>query len=936
MLKLVKSLSIIFLLLFVLSCTDKKTAVKLDFEKYTLENGLKVVLHQDLSDPIVAVAIQYHVGSGRERPGKTGFAHFFEHMLFQRSENLPRNAFFQKIARLGGTFNGSTNADGTNYYEAVPRDALEKVLWMESDRMGFFINTVTQSGLEREIDIVSNEKRQNYDSQPYGQSSIIIAKELYPEGHPYSWTTIGEIADLRGATLEDVKEFYHKYYVPGNATLVISGDFDKTLVKKLIEKYFGEIPAGEAVEKPKVEPAVLIATKLVMWEDAYAKLPQIMLTYPTVEQYHPDSYALSAFASLFAGSKNSPLYKVIVEEKKLAPNVSAFNMTREIAGQTQISVRAFDGINLNSVYSAIEEAFLRFEQEGVNEQELEKLKVMQEVNLYNRMSSIMGKAILLARDNEFSGAPDNSIKELERFRKVTSQDVISVFNRYFKDRNHLVLSVVPNGKPELAINNSKMAEVTIERVEDQQLKSQGGVIVDDEYARTPSLFDRSVEPGYLPNSPVLNIPDVWKFKLANGMEVYGITHDELPVIQLSITLKGGMLLDPADKSGLSYLSARLMNEGTALKTAEELESAMGLLGARISVSSDTESTVINVSALARNFNEVMSLTEEIMLNPRFDPAALARVKQETKSLIRQSSADPRSIAQRGRDRLLYGEQGTLAGSYMGTFESIDAITMDDIKEFYAKNFSPSIAVMNFAGSSDALSCENALQSLASNWAAREVVIPDPVMGIPAKGGQIYFIDNPGSPQSMIVVSKTAMSFSNPEFYPAFVANYRLGSGSQGMLFDVLRLQRGFTYGASSSFATGKYYNNFTASSSVQGSTTTDAVEIFRDLIGNYHNTYSQEMLDETKNSLTRAMASSFETLGSLVGMLSNISYHGVPADYVKQQESYLSEMTLDMAKDVINKHFNYKDMVFVVVGDAKTQMKSLERLGLGKPILLNR
>ncbi|HBG25337.1 MAG TPA: insulinase family protein, partial [Rikenellaceae bacterium] len=211
--------------LVVFSCT-KDSSVKLNFEKYQLENGLEVVLHQDLSDPIVAVAIQYHVGSGREKPGKTGFAHFFEHMLFQRSENLPRNAFFQKIARLGGSFNGSTNTDGTNYYETVPRNALEKVLWMESDRMGYFINTVTQGGLEREIDIVSNEKRQNYDSQPYGQSSIIISKELFPQGHPYSWTTIGEIADLRGATLEDVKEFYKKFYVPNNATLVIAGDFD--------------------------------------------------------------------------------------------------------------------------------------------------------------------------------------------------------------------------------------------------------------------------------------------------------------------------------------------------------------------------------------------------------------------------------------------------------------------------------------------------------------------------------------------------------------------------------------------------------------------------------------------------------------------------------------------------------------------------------------
>ncbi len=931
---LFRTLLLPVILLVLYSCTPKEAGVNIAFEQYTLDNGLKVVLHQDHSDPIVALAIQYHVGSGREKPGKTGFAHFFEHMLFQRSENLPRNAFFQKIAKMGGTFNGSTNTDGTNYYEAVPRDALEKILWMEADRMGYFINTVTQSGLEREIDIVSNEKRQNYDSQPYGQSSIIVAKELYPQGHPYSWTTIGEIADLRSATLDDVKEFYHTYYVPNNATLVLTGDFDAKLAKELINKYFAEIPAGNPVEKPQPAPAVLESTKSVMWEDAYAKLPQLSVNYPTVEQYHPDSYALSAFASLFAGSKTSPLYKVIVEEKRLAPSVNAFSMSREIAGQTQISVRTFEGVNLNDVYAAIDEAFARFESEGVNEQELQKLKVMQEVNLLNRLSSVMGKALMMARDNEFGGSPMKSLKELEMFQKVTAQDVKSVYEKYFKGKNHLVLSVVPQGQTALAVNDSRMAEVTVEKVEDQQLKSQGGKIVDDEYERTPSAIDRSVEPDYLPNTPSITIPAIWKSKLANGMEVYGITQSELPVIQFTISLKGGSLLDPQGKKGLAYLNARLMNEGTALKTAEELESAMGLLGARISISSDIEGMEINGSALSKNFKEVMALTEEMILKPRFDEQAFARVKQEAKMALRQASADPRSIARKTRDILLYGQDGTFAVSHLGTPESIDNITLEDLKAFYAANFSPSIATMNIAGAIDLAGSEAALASLAQNWAAADVVIPEPVQGIPAKTGQIYFVDNPGSPQSMIYVSKPAMDYGNPGFYPWFLTNYRLGSGSQGMLFDVLRLQRGFTYGASSTFETGKYYNNFTASSSVQATTTAEAVAIFNDLIGNYKSTFNEEMLADTKNSLTRAMASSFETLGSLVRVLYNVSQYNMPFDYVKNQEKILNEMTLEQALEVITNNFNTNDMVFIVVGDARTQLKPLEKLGLGKPVLV--
>ncbi len=921
-------------MLLLTACNTTEPGISLPFEQYTLDNGLKVVLHQDHSDPIVAVAIQYHVGSGREKPGRTGFAHFFEHMLFQRSENLPRNAFFQKIARLGGDFNGSTNADGTNYYETVPRDALEKVLWMESDRMGFFINTVTQGGLEREIDIVSNEKRQNYDSQPYGQSSIIIAKEFYPQGHPYSWTTIGEIEDLRNATIDDVKEFYSTYYVPSNATLVISGDFDNALAKELVDKYFAEIPNPHKVETPKPQPVTLEASKYVMWEDAYARLPQITSVYPTVEQYHPDSYVLSAFTTLFAQGKNSPLYKVIVDEKKLASNVSAYSMSREVAGQAQISVRTHDGINLNDVYGAIKEALEKFEKEGVNPQELEKYKVMTEVNMYNRLSSIMGKAIMMARDNEFSGTPDKSIKDLETIRNITAEQVMEVYDKYFKNKEHLVLSVVPRGQAALAVEGSRMAEVTLEKVEDQQMKSQGGKIIDDPYERSVSKIDRSIEPDYLPNTPTINLPQIWNTKLSNGMEVYGITQSELPVVELNITLKGGLVTDPEGMEGLSYLNARLMNEGTALKTAEELESAMGLLGARIRVSSGIEQMSIDISALKRNLPQIIELTREIMLSPRFDEDALERIKQETLQSLRQASADPRMIARNTRDRLLYGETGTLARSYTGTPESIAGITIDDIKNHYNSYFSPDIAAVNVAGDILQEECAEVLAQLAGEWTPKETVLPQPIQGIPAKGGQIYFVDNPGSPQSMIYVSKQGISYGDSDFYPAYIANYRLGNGSQGMLFDVLRLQKGYTYGAYSSFDGGALYNNFTAYSSVQASTTPDALATFRDLITNYPAVYTQEMLDETRNSLRKSMASSFETLGSLTGLLQNISYYKLPLDYVKQQEEMLAGMTVEQAREMIEKHMRAGDMVFIVVGDAKTQLKPLEKLGLGKPILV--
>ena len=934
MYKLIRAFAVLTIIAVVFACKTGSDEISLPYESYTLDNGLKVVLHEDHSDPIVALTIQYHVGSGREEPGKTGFAHFFEHMLFQRSENLPRNAFFKNIAEMGGSFNGSTNTDGTNYYEVVPRDALEKILWMESDRMGFFINTVTQGGLEREIDIVSNEKRQNYDTQPYGQSSVIVAQEFYPKGHPYSWTTIGEIDDLRGATIDDVKKFYGTYYVPGNATLVLAGDFDPIQTKELIQKYFGEIDKGIVPPKPKPQPVKLTETKKMMWEDDFARLPQISLYYSGVEQYHPDSYALSYFTSLFSGGKKSPLYKVIVEEKKLAPSASANAMGREVAGQVSVSVRAFNNINLNDVYAAIQEAFTRFETDGVDEEELERLKIMQEVNAYSRLAGIQGKSSMMARDNEFGGSPTKSIDDIAKYKAVTKEQIVAAYNKYIKGQHHLVLSMVPKGKTNLAFADSKLAVISTEKAEDITSKSQEGVIIDDPYERTPSSFDRSVEPGYLPNKPEIKTPVIWNYQADNGMKVFGITHDELPLVQVNITIPGGSLLDPQGKRGVAYLNARLMTEGTALKTAEELESVMGKLGARISVSPGLERTNISISSLVKNFDQVMALAEEIILQPRFDQEALDRVKSQTKTMIVSQNTSPSAIAGNTRDKLIYGDGHILALDEYGTAESIDAISMEDIKAYHNAYFSPSISSFNIVGKIDQATTQARIASLVGNWKAKDVTIPVPDKGVSAKGKTIYIVDNPGVTQSMLHVSKQAMPMNHPDYYPTIIANYRLGSGSQGLLFEYLRLQRGYTYGASSSITTGKYYTNFTGLSSVQGTKTKESVELFVDLIGNYATRFDQELLDVTTNSMLRAMASAFETPAALTNMLSNISYYNLPFDYVKQNEKILNNITVDQVKEIINKHMNLNDMVIVVVGDAKLQQKPLETLGLGKAVLV--
>ncbi len=913
-------------LMLVSSCGSNDGKLKVDYETYTLDNGLKVVLHQDHSDPLVGVAIQFHVGSGREKVGKTGFAHFFEHMLFQRSENLPRNAFFQKISAMGGDFNGGTWQDGTIYFETVPRDALEKVLWMESDRMGFFINTVTQAGVDREIDVILNEKRQTTDNTAYGQRGAIFAKEMYPQGHPYSWTVIGEMDDIRSATIDDVKEFYSTYYIPQNATIAIAGDFDKTEVKALIEKYFGEIKPGVDVVKPEVRPAVLTQTKRVYYEDIFAPLPMLAISYPSVDMLNKDEAALSMLGTLLAGSKDTPMYKTIVEAN-LAPNVGVYNSAQEVAGTFNINIRAYSGVSLNDVYAAIEKGFQMFEEEGVDLQQMEMAKAMQERSTYFGLSSVANKSQMLAQYNEFAGKPDAFIDELEAFKSVTAEDVMRVYNKYIKDQNYLAISMVPMGQKDLALADSREAQVSVENVEDASstmTKSKAGAIVDDEYPRTPSKIDRSVEPGYMANTPSLTVPQIWKSELSNGMKIAGITHNEIPLVSFTITLKGGLLLDEADKPGVAYLNAALMNEGTTLRTAEEIEKALNLLGANVRVFSGRTSMGVSGACLSKNFEKVMGIVEEIINSPKFEQEDLDREKNKVLARIQQDAKNPNSIASTTIKGLIFGKESVNTKSPYGTAESINAITLDDIKKFYAEKFSPRLAQMSVTGAIDAATCEKALASLANSWTGDEIAIPEDTQEIANNNGQLFFVDYPGAKQSVIMIGGKGLPYTNPDYPALDVLNFKLGSGSNGELFNVLRLQRGYTYGAYSSFSPAKNYGIFNASSSVQSTVTKESVELFTDIISNFGERMNEEMLAQTKDAMIRAMASSFETQQALLNMLDYIYLYDLPADYINKEEAVVNGVTLEQIKKLADEYLNTNNMTYVVVGDAKTQFKNLK------------
>lgn len=936
--KKLKYLMLSVMCLLIAACdsgdSGESVSFKVDYEKYILENGLEVVLHKDASDPKVAVAVLYHVGSNREKPGKTGFAHFFEHMLFQNSENVGAGNFIKTMNELGGTFNGGTSTDNTIYFETVPSDALEKVLWMESDRMGFFINTVSEWGLENEKQVVKNEKRQGVDNRPYGYKRGIQLANLYPEGHPYSWDVIGSLEDLQNATLADVKEFYEKWYGPNNATLVVAGDIDFAEAKTLVEKYFAEIEPRAEIEKIAPRPAVLNETKLLYYEDKFANLPDLDMVWPTVEQYHPDMWALNMMTQLLSNGKKSPLYKVIVEEKKLAPRVFAFNNSNEIAGTIRMGARAFDGTNLNDLRAAFFEAFEKFETEGFSDDDLNRIKIGQETNFYNGISSVFSKAAQLASYNTFAEDPGFVVTDLENTQKVTREDIMRVYNKYIKGKNYLATSFVPVGQQELVLEGSVAASVDEEVIVQGAEGSLEGLDKDVAFEKTASVIDRSTAPGLL-GTLSFEAPPINTDQLSNGMKVLHIFQDELPMAQFSIRIKGGMFLDQPDKVGTSALLDNLMMQGTANRTPLELEEAIGQLGARINMFTSREYMTISGNCLAKNYDEVLDLIREILFEPRWDEAEFDRIKSSALNSIQQSNANPNAIASKVFNKALYGEDHIFANPVSGTTETVSGIALDDLKAYYDNNFSPSQASFHFVGALDKATVVSSLNAF-SEWEAKDVNFPTYEIKTADEDSRIYFVDYPGAKQSVINIGNISMEGKSEDFAAATMSNYRLGSGSGSILFKKLRLEKGYTYGAYSSYGRGINSTPFTAASSVRSNVTRESVDLFKDILDNYGANFSEEDMNVTKNSILRSNTQSFETLGGLIGILQNISTYDLPTDYIKQNETVLKNMDVAEAQRLIKKYMNPDELIYVLVGDGKTQLNRLNNTGLGKPIVVNK
>jgi zinc protease len=903
--------------------TRKGTELVIPYEKYVLPNGLTVILAEDHSDPLVHVDVTYHVGSAREEIGKSGFAHFFEHMMFQGSDHVANGDHFKIITEAGGTLNGSTNRDRTNYYETVPANQLEKMLWLESDRMGFLLDAVTQQKFEVQRATVKNERGQNYDNRPYGLASEYTSKNLYPYGHPYSWLTIGYIEELNKVGVNDLKNFFLRWYGPNNATITIGGDLNPKQTLAWVSKYFGSIPRGPVVKNATFPTPVLTADRYVSYTDNYAKLPLMSITYPGVKIYDKDMSALDALSEIIGQGRNSIFYKNFVKTRKAA-QASMNSSNTELAGEISMRVVPFPGQTLADAKKLVDESLAEFEKTGVTDDALIRFKASAEANSINGLSSVSGKVSELAQAQYLTGNPNQIGRELADIQAVTKEDVMRVYNKYIKGKPAVILSVLPKGGTVAAVAPDNYT------VNTANYKAPDYGYNGLTYKKATDNFDRAAKPGVGAN-PAIKIPAMWTATTPNGIKMIGTQNSEIPSVSISISIKGGGLYavnNPA-KAGLAGIVARMMNEDSKNYTAEQFNSELDKLGSNISVFAGAEEMFINTSSLTKNLPKTMTLLQEKLFNPKFTQDALDRIKKQTIEGLKQAKTQPAGVASTVYSKILYGTDNVRTYATGGNEETVAAITLQDVQDYYDKYFTPSQTQIVVVGDVNEGTAKGNLAFLNA-WADKKVTIPTPAEGKTFDKTTLYLVDIPGAAQSEIRIGYLdKLNYdATGDYYKLGIANYILGGAFNSHINLNLREKKGWTYGARSGFNSGKYGGDFTASAGVLATATDSSVYEFIKEIRDYQKTgITPEELKFTQTSIGQSDARKYETNSQKAAFLSRIQEYNLKPTYADEQNKILSTITPAELNALSAKYLNTDNMVILVVGDKAKVLPGLQKLG---------
>ena len=884
------------------------------FTEYKLKNGLRVIMHQDKSTPIVAVNVWYHVGSKNEVTGRTGFAHLFEHMMFQGSKNYDAD-YFTPLQEAGANINGSTNSDRTNYYEVLPSNFLELALYMEADRMGGLLEAMTLDKLNNQRDVVKNERRQRVDNQPYGTAGERIGEIMFPKGHPYNWSVIGSLDDLSAASLDDVKGFFRQYYVPNNASLVIAGDFDQNQAKTWVEKYFGGIASGSEITRPNPAMPKLDKETRVAVEDS-VPLPRVYMVWHSVPQGDKDEAALDILGSVLSAGRGSRLQSSLVYGKELAQQIGAGNGTREVGGTFQVTATARPGKTLEEIEKEVNVEIERIKQTPPTADEIARALNQIEAGTIFGLQTVLGKADSLNSNAVFYGKPDLFQKQLDDYRRVTPADVQRVANQYLTG-NRLIMSYTPR-KADGSGSGTRRGATS------DAANKPTSVSTADKKKAAPDASK-------LPKAgadPKFALPPIEKAKLSNGLEVWTVQQKELPIVSMNMVFKSGGTFEPADKSGVSSMTATLLDDGTKTRSALDIANQLQSIGASMGAGSSWDSTSVSMSSLTRNLDQALDIFADVIVNPTFPDTEFESVRRRTLAGFLQRRSNPNAISDVVYDRVLYGKDHPYGRQLSGDETTIKNLKRDDLVGFYESTYRPNNAVLVVVGDVDGKTLMPKLEKAFAGW--KPGTIPSGKLSEAKaldKAG-IYLVDRTGSAQSVVSIGQIGVARDNPDYFPLQVMNSILGGQFSSRVNLNLREEKGYTYGARTGLSYRRGAGPFTASADVQTAVTKESVaEFIKEIKGiRGELPVSQSELEYNKQSLIRAYPRGFETVGQISGQLSNLIVYGLPDSYFNDYISKVNAVTLADVNRVANKYLTPDKLAIVVVGDRKVIEPGLKEL----------
>ncbi|MDP9194364.1 MAG: insulinase family protein [Acidobacteriota bacterium] len=882
---------------------------KVEFERYTLPNGLDVILHVDRKLPIVHVNQWYHVGSKNERAGRTGFAHLFEHEMFQGSKNVP-GEYFDAVEKAGanlqeGGVNGTTSNDRTNYFATVPSGSLEYLLWVEADRLATLPEAMSQEKLDEQRAVVRNERRQGLENTPYGRWFTLILENLHPAGHPYSWSVIGSHEDLVAASLEDVREFFRRYYTPNNLTLTIAGDFDPAEAKKLVEKYFGGLQAGPALDRPDRYMPVLDGEKIVEVMD---RVPQerTYFAWPTPAYFEKGDADLDLASLILTDGLSARLNKNLVYDKQLASNVTSFNNGMEISGFFAIWATARPGASLDDIEKIVTDEIARLAKNGPTAEEVDRAKTKWEYNFVTgleRIGGFGGKADLLGQYNTFLGDPARFDEDVQRYRGATAASIKDAVSKHLDTRNRLLVRFHP--------------EVSARAAADTLDRSKAPAIAADRRFVTP---------------------EVKSAKLDNGMNVYVVERHDLPKVAVSFATKAGTITDPSGKEGIAHLGLTTIDMGTKTRKALEIEDALGDLGTELGGLATREYAALNFEVLERNLPSALNIVADVIRNPQYPADEVDREKKRHLDALGQQNNNPNAVAGRVRAMLAFGADHPYGRPAQGLPSTVAKIERADLASYHQTYWKPGTSTVIFVGD---VSMDKALKLAGDafgSWpagSAPAVSVPAPR---PAQPGRVYLVDRQDAAQTVVSQILPGPKRTVDDYYAFRLVDAVWGGGGFGTRLNLnLRENKGYSYGVFSNMANYNDFGMWWSAGGVQTDKTKESVVEFVSEMDNLagKKPISQAELTTAQQGRVRGYSQQFESLSRISGQIATLWAQGLPMTELQREVDATGTATMADVTAASKKYVTPNKLSLLLVGDLAKIEPGIRSLNLGEVVVLD-